>query len=301
MTEATQSSRRSEVAQLEPVQRPARNRTLQRFLRHRIAIVSLAVLTVITLVAIFAPVFARYDYGKIDLRAGGQSPSAAHWLGTDRVGRDIWSRTIYGGRVSLAVGVGATLLATAIGTILGALSGYYRGAIDNIIMRFTDTVMTFPSIVIMLTLATLLPRSLWAIVLIIGCLSWPLVARLVRGQFLSLRETEFVLAARCLGVSDRRIISRHIMPNAIAPLIALITFSVGAAILTEAGLSFLGLGVPPPTPSWGTMLESARNLEILKNLPWMWIPPAFMTVVTVLCVNFIGDGIRDAVDPRLVL
>jgi peptide/nickel transport system permease protein len=301
MTESTQNKGRSDIARLEDIPRPLGNQALKRFFRHRIAIVSLAALTMITAVAVFAPAFARYDYDKIDLRAGGQGPTAAHWLGTDRVGRDIWSRLIYGGQVSLAVGVGATLLSTTIGTVLGALSGYYRGLVDNIIMRFTDTVMTFPSIVIMLTLAALLPRSVWSIVLIIGCLSWPLVARLVRGQFLSIREAEFVLAARCLGIGDRRIIVRHIMPNAFAPLIALITFSVGAAILTEAGLSFLGLGVPPPTPSWGTMLESARNLDILKNLPWMWIPPAFMTVITVLCVNFIGDGIRDAIDPRLVL
>ncbi|MEQ8675432.1 MAG: ABC transporter permease [Aggregatilineales bacterium] len=281
--------------------RPAKNRTLKRFLKHRIAIVAVILLGLISLISLSAPIFARYEYDAIDLRAGGESPSSAHWLGTDRVGRDIWSRTLYGGRVSLAVGVGATVIATVIGTILGAISGFYRGWVDNVIMRITDTVMTFPSIVIMLTLAALLPRSLLNIVLIIGGLSWPSVARLVRAQFMSIRESEFVLAARCLGVRDRRIIINHILPNVFAPLVALITFSVGSAILTEAGLSFLGLGVPPPTPSWGNMLESARNLNILQTLPWMWIPPAVMTVLTVLCVNFIGDGIRDAIDPRLVI
>ena len=281
--------------------RPAQNRTLKRFLKHRIAIVAVIILGFITFISLLAPVFARYEYDQIDLRAGGESPSSEHWFGTDRVGRDIWSRTLYGGRVSLAVGVGATVIATVIGTILGAISGFYRGWVDNVIMRITDTVMTFPSIVIMLTLAALLPRSLLNIVLIIGGLSWPSVARLVRAQFMSIRESEFVLAARCLGVRDRRIIINHILPNVFAPLVALITFSVGSAILTEAGLSFLGLGVPPPTPSWGNMLESARNLNILQTLPWMWIPPAIMTVLTVLCVNFIGDGIRDAIDPRLVI
>lgn len=301
-TNKTYQRAESKVAQLdEPHVRPAKNRALKRFLRHRVAIIAVIVLSVISIIALFAPVFARYEYDKIDLRAGGAGPTADHWFGTDRVGRDIWSRTVYGGQVSLAVGVGATFISTTIGTILGAISGYYRGIVDNIIMRVTDTVMTFPSIVIMLTLAALLPRSLATIVFIIGGLSWPSVARLVRAQFMSVRESEFVLAARCLGVRDRGIIIRHIMPNVFAPLVALITFSVGAAILTEAGLSFLGLGVPPPTPSWGTMLESARNLDILKNLPWMWIPPAIMTVLTVLCVNFIGDGIRDAIDPRLVL
>lgn len=292
----------SEVARLEADEvRPSKNRALRRFLRHRLALAAVLVLTVITLLSLFAPVFTPYAYDQIDLRAAGVEPSAEHPLGTDRVGRDIWSRTLYGGRVSLAVGVGATVLATSIGVVLGAISGFFRGWVDGIIMRITDTVMTFPSIVIMLTLAALLPRSLWSIVLIIGGLSWPSVARLVRAQFMSIREQEFVLAARCIGAPDRRIIFRHILPNVLAPLVALITFSVGAAILTEAGLSFLGLGVPPPMPSWGNMLESARNLDILQNLPWMWIPPAVMTVLTVLCVNFIGDGIRDAIDPRLVL
>lgn len=302
MTEQTRTpTPESTVINLNHVVRPARNRTLKRFLKHRIAIAAVIVLGVIALVSVLAPVFERYAYDKIDLRAAAQPPSAEHWFGTDRIGRDIWSRTLNGGPVSLAVGLGATLIATLIGTVLGALSGFYRGWVDNIIMRITDTVMTFPSIVIMLTLAALLPRSVWAIVLIIGGLSWPAVARLVRAQFMSVRESEFVIAARCIGVQDRRIIMSHILPNVIAPLVALITFSIGSAILTEAGLSFLGLGVPPPTPSWGNMLESARNLDILQNLPWLWIPPAVMTVLTVLCVNFIGDGIRDAIDPRLVL
>lgn len=293
----------SQVAKLDEVkERPAdNNRALKRFLKHRIAIVTLILLILISFVSLSAPLFARYEYDEINLRDGGIGPTSEHWFGTDRVGRDIWSRTLYGGRVSLAVGVGATLIATSIGTVLGAISGYYRGWVDTFIMRLTDTVMAFPSIVIMLTLAALLPRSLWNIVLIIGGLSWPPVARLVRAQFMSVRESEFVQAARCLGASDRAIIFRHIMPNVFAPLVALITFSVGSAILTEAGLSFLGLGVPPPTPSWGNMLESARNLDILQNLPWIWIPPVVMTVLTVLCVNFIGDGIRDAIDPRLVL
>ncbi|MBK8137149.1 MAG: ABC transporter permease [Chloroflexi bacterium] len=292
---------RSDVAQLDPQHRPQKNRALRRFLRHRLAIIASFVLAVIASVSIFAPVFAPYPYDRIDLTVSGKPPTAQNLFGTDRVGRDILTRTLYGGQVSLLVGMGATAISTVIGTIVGALSGYYRGWVDIILMRITDTVMTFPSIVIMLTLAALLPRSVWNIVLIVGLLSWPGVARLVRAQFMSLREAEFVMAARCLGVPDRRIIALHIFPNVLAPLVALITFSVGGAILTEAGLSFLGLGVAPPTPSWGNMLEAARNLDILVNLTWTWIPPAAMTVLTVLCVNFIGDGIRDAIDPRLVL
>jgi peptide/nickel transport system permease protein len=259
------------------------------------------VLTLIVATALLAPVIAPFGYEKIDLRAAGTPPRAEHPFGTDRVGRDIFSRTLYGGQVSLMVGIGATVISTLVGTLIGALAGYYRGWVDSLLMRITDTVMTFPSIVIMLTLAALLPRSVWNIVFVIGLLSWPGAARLVRGQFLTVRENEYVTAARCLGIPSRRIIVFHILPNVVAPLIALVTFSVGSAILTEAGLSFLGLGVPPPMPSWGNMLESARNLDILINLPWMWLPPAAATVLTVLCVNFIGDGIRDAIDPRLVL
>lgn len=276
-------------------------RTIRRFMRHRVAVIATATLGVIVLLAIFAPAVERYSYEEMNLRARGVPPSAEHWFGTDRIGRDVWSRTIHGARISLAVGLGATAISTAIGMIIGALSGYYGRWVDMILMRLTDVVMTFPSIIIMLTLAALLPRSLLTIVLIIGGLSWPGVARVVRGQFLTFKEQEFVTAARALGVSNTRIILAHILPNVLAPLVALITFNVGAAILTEAGLSFLGLGVPPPAPSWGNMLEAARNLDILKNLPWMWIPPSIMTVLTVLCVNFIGDGMRDAIDPRMVL
>lgn len=276
-------------------------RTLRRFMRHRLAVIAVIVLCCIALMAIFANVIQRYPYEQIDLRGRSLSPNGQHWFGTDRVGRDVWSRTLHGARVSLAVGLGATALSTLIGTLIGAVSGYYGKTVDMLLMRITDVAMTFPSIVIMLTLAALLPRSLINIVLIIGGLSWPPVARLVRAQFLSFKEQDFVLAAHALGVPDRRIIFFHILPNVFAPLVAQITFGVGLAILTEAGLSFLGLGVPPPTPSWGNMLEAARNLDILQNLPWMWIPPAIMTVLTVLCVNFIGDGIRDAIDPRLVL
>lgn len=303
MTDAIQStSRTSASIMTTDVQLPRqKNRTLRRFMRHRPAIAAVVLLTLIVTVSIFAPVFAPYPYDQIDLAAAGQPPSSAHLLGTDRVGRDILSRTLYGGQISLLVGVGATAIAAIIGVIIGALSGHYRGKTDTILMRITDTFMTFPSIVIMLTLAALLPRSVWNLVLIIGLLSWPGVARLVRAQFLSLREADFVVACRCLGVPDRRIITLHIFPNVLAPLVALITFSIGAIILTEAGLSFLGLGVAPPIPSWGNMLEPARNLDILVNLTWTWIPPAMMIVLTVLCVNFIGDGIRDAIDPRLVL
>lgn len=276
-------------------------RTLRRFLRNRLAIVGVIGLVTMILLVVFAAQIERYPYEQMDLRAAKSPPSADHWFGTDRTGRDIWSRTIHGGRVSLSVAAAATLLSTVIGMTLGATAGYYGGKADWIISRFTDIVLTLPPIVIMLTLASFLPRSLLTLIVVIGGLSWPGTVRLVRGQFLSLREQEFVTAARCLGLSHRRIIFVHIMPNVIAPLVAMVSFTVGNAILTEAGLSFLGLGVAPPTPSWGNMLEAARNLQILRELPWMWIPPSIFTVLTVLFVNFIGDGLRDAADPTMVL
>ncbi len=285
----------------EPSARRDDKRILRRFLRNRPAVISLIVLIVIVVLTIGAPLFQRYGYQQIDLRARSIPPNSDHWLGTDRVGRDVWSRLLNGGQVSLIVGFGATLVSTIIGTILGSLSGYYRGWVDMVIMRFTDVFMTFPSIIIMLTLAAMLPRSVWTIVFIIGGLSWTGTARMVRSQVLSIRELDYILACRALGYTDKHIIVMHILPNLFGSLVALVTFAIGSAILTEAGLSFLGLGVPPPTPSWGNMLEAARNLDILRNVAWMWIPPAVMLVLTVLAVNFIGDGVRDAVDPRMVI
>lgn len=276
-------------------------RLLRRFLRNRPAVISVFVLVVIVAMAVLAPLIQRHPYDTMQLRARSQPPSAEHWLGTDRIGRDVWSRTVHGARVSLIVGFAATAIAVVIGTLLGALAGFFGGWVEQLIMRATDVLMTFPPIIIMLTLAAFAPRGLWVIVFIIGGLSWPGVARLVRGQFLALKEQEFVAAANALGVRPGRIMWTHILPNALPPLMAMISFGIGNAILTEAGLSFLGLGVPPPAPSWGTMLEAARNLDILRNLPWTWLPPAAMTVLTVLCVNFIGDGLRDAADARMVL
>ncbi len=276
-------------------------RLLRRFARNRAAVLSSVVLAVIVFGAVFAPNLQRFPYETMDLRARSTPPSAEHWLGTDRIGRDVWSRTLHGARISLIVGFASTAIACVIGVILGALAGYFGGWVETLVMRLTDVVMTFPPIIIMLTLASFVPRGLLSIVLIIGGLSWPGFARLIRGQILALKETEFVAAAQALGNPSPRIIARHILPNAFAPLLAMISFGVGNAILTEAGLSFLGLGVPPPAPSWGIMLEAARNLDVLRNLPWTWLPPAFMTVLTVLCVNFIGDGLRDSVDARTTL
>ena len=276
---------------------PARQ-AWRRFRRHPLAMSGLILLAIILALTLFAPLIERYPYEALNLKDKFQSPSLQHFLGTDRVGRDVWSRTLHGGRVSIAVGFSAAIVSTIIGVILGSLSGYYKGNVDMLIMRFTDVIMTFPRVVIILTVATFVGQNIINVILLIGIFSWPDVARLVRGQVLSVREEQYVLAARSLGTLDRGIILSHIMPGVVAPLLASLTFAVNGAILLEAGLSFLGVGIPLPTPSWGNMLETARSLDVLQDGPWMWLPPALMILLTVLSINFIGDGLRDAIDPK---
>lgn len=273
----------------------------QRFRRHPLAVGGLGIFTLILFLALFAPIIDHYPPNQLNLPDKFQAPSTAHWFGTDRVGRDIWSRTLHGGRISLAVGFSAALVSMTIGIVLGALAGFYGGLVDNIIMRFTDVVMTFPRVVIMLVVATFVGRNIVNVILLIGLFSWMGTARIVRGQVLSLREEQFVVAARSLGARNRTIIGSHVLPMVIAPLLATLTFAINGAILLEAGLSFLGVGVPPPTPSWGNMLEPARSLDILQDGPWMWIPPALFILFTILSINFIGDGLRDALDPKHIV
>ncbi len=273
----------------------------RRYKRHKLAMVATFVLITIAIICFGAPLFTKYDPLGMDLMVMNQAPSKEHIFGTDTLGRDIWTRTIYGGRVSLLVGLTAAALSTIIGVVLGAISGYFGKSVDMIIMRFTDVMMTFPPIIIMMTIAAIAGQGIANVILIIGGLRWPATTRLVRGQFLSLKNQEFILAARATGMPDWIIILRHSLPNVVAPLMARISFAVSNAILSEAGLSFLGLGIPLPTPTWGNMMEAARDLIILQNQPWMWIPPALFTLVTILCINFIGDGLRDAFDPQQIV
>ncbi len=273
----------------------------QRFKRHRLAMIGVILFSGIFAASLFAPLLDRYDPNKLNLRDKFQPPSAQHFLGTDRVGRDIWSRTLHGGRVSLTVGFSAAFVALSIGILIGALAGFYGGIVDTLLMRFTDVVMTFPQVVIILTVATFVGQGMLNVILLIGFFSWPPTARLVRGQYLSLREEQFVKAARSLGADDISIMFKHIMPSVIAPVLATLTFAINEAILLEAGLSFLGVGIPLPTASWGNMLEAARSLDVLQDGAWMWIPPALMILLNVLTINFIGDGLRDALDPKHII
>lgn len=274
------------------------HRLIRTFSQHRLALAGLAVITILGLVAIFAPLVATHDPYTVDLLAAGQPPSAEHWLGTDEVGRDVFSRLVYGSRVSLSVGLVAVTIATVIGITLGAISGYFGGLVDGVLQRLTDTVMCFPPLVVIIAAVSITGPSIWNVMLIIGLLTWTGTCRLVRGQFLSLREQAFVEAARSVGASDMRLIFRHVLPNSVAPVIVSATFGVAAAILTEAGLSFLGLGVQPPTASWGNLINLAQSATILQQMPWLWAPPGVLIAVAVLSINFIGDGLRDALDPR---
>jgi peptide/nickel transport system permease protein len=272
----------------------------QRFRRHRIAMVGAVILLVVTAGALAAPLVAANDPYRVDISAYRKGPAVGHPLGTDSSGRDVLSRLLYAGRVSLSVGLVAVSIYTLIGVILGAISGFYGGWLDSAVMRLADVVLSFPALILIITVVSVLGPSIYNVMLVIGLLGWPPIARIVRALFLSLREREFVMASRTLGVSNGRIIFRHMLPNALAPVIVAATFGMANAILLEAGLSFLGLGVQPPTPSWGNMLKDAQSLTVLESMPWLWIPAGTMIALTVLSINFIGDGLRDALDPYLV-
>lgn len=279
-----------------------RHRVLRRFLRHRLAVASLIFLTLVLLVAFpLASLVTPADPDRIDLRAIGKPPSSSHPLGTDMTGRDLFSRLVYGGRVSMAVGVVAVSIYITLGTLLGSVSGYYGGRVDALIMRFTEVVMAFPTLIILITIVAIIGPGLFNAMIAIGLIGWTGIARLVRGQILSLRETDYITAARAIGVHQGRVLVRHILPNVVAPIIVAATFGIAGAILTEAGLSFLGLGIKPPTPSWGNMINEAQQLNIIENKPWLWLAPGLMITLSVLAINFIGDGLRDALDPRMTL
>ena len=277
----------------------AGNQIWRRFRRHRLAMVGATILFVLTVGAVFAPLIAAHGPYSVDLSAYRLGPSLDHPLGTDSAGRDVFSRLLHAGRVSLSVGLVAVSIYTVIGVILGAIAGFYGGWLDSTIMRLADVFLSFPTLIIIITLASVLGPSIYNVMLAIGLLGWPPIARLLRAELLSLREREFIYGARTIGCSNPRLIFRHLLPNAMAPVIVAATFGIAYAILIEAGLSFLGLGVQPPTPSWGNMLTDAQSLTVLESMPWLWLPPGLLIALAVLSINFIGDGLRDALDPYL--
>ena len=270
---------------------------LRRFLRHKPAMTSSFVLLALIVVCFVVPVFVPEEAANVlDLDGMYKSPSLTHPFGTDAVGRDVLMRCIYGGKISLRIGILAALIAVSIGITVGAISGYNMGLIDNLLMRFTEALMSIPTLFILIVLGRILGPSIAITTIIIGALAWMDTARIVRAEILSLKEQDFVLAARATGIPPRRILVRHLLPNVVAPIMVAATLRVGQSIIWEASLSFLGLGVQPPTATWGNMLSRAQGH--LQDAPWIAFFPGLMILITVLCVNFIGDGLRDAMDPH---
>ena len=265
----------------------------------RLSIIGIIIVAILVIVALFAPWIATYDVGATNLSMRYLPPSAAHWFGTDSTGRDIFSRVVFGARISLQVGIIVVFVSAVIGTLLGAIAGYYGGWVDRVVSGYVFNVfLAFPGLLLAIAMVAFLGAGLNKLILALCIIGWVGYARLIRGQVLKVREYDFVQAARALGASDARILLVHILPNAIQPLIVQASLGMAGAVLSEAALSFLGLGVPPPAPSWGTMIEEARDLSTLQAAPHALIFPGIAIALTVLAFNFIGDGLREHLDPR---
>ncbi|ABK99621.1 oligopeptide ABC transporter permease [Pelobacter propionicus] len=269
----------------------------QRLKRNRLALAGGCVVLLLFVVSLLAPLIVPSDPNAIDAWHVLSPPSWQHWFGTDELGRDVLSRMIYGSRISLKVGFVAVGIAVSIGTLVGLVSGYYRGLVDSCLMRMVDIMLCFPAFFLILAVITFLEPSIWYIMMVIGLTGWMGVARMVRAETLSIREMDYITAARCIGCSDLRIIFRHILPNTLSPVLVSATLGVAGAILTESALSFLGIGVQPPTPSWGNILTSGK--DYIEFAWWLSFFPGLAILVTVLAYNLLGEGIRDAFDPRV--
>jgi peptide/nickel transport system permease protein len=274
-------------------------RVRRRFMRHKPAVLGVVILAILILGAIFASVASLgVDPYIADFAAINKPPAEGHILGTDGIGRDIWARLVYGARISLTIGLVVVGINTLIAVVIGGISGYFGGIVDTLLQRFTEAVMLFPEFILIITVTSFLKPSIYNVMIVLGIFGWPATSRVVRSMFLSIRETDYVLAAQASGVRWPRLVFRHILPGTLAPLIVAGTLGLVGAIMTESTLSFLGLGVQEPTPSWGSMLQNSMQLPVLRGMWWRWIPPAALIAITALAVNFIGDGLRDAADPH---
>lgn len=277
---------------------------VRKFKKNKIAVAGLIIFIVMILSALLAPFLTPYSPYEMDYSKINQPPSSEHLLGTDEVGRDYLTRILYGGRVSMKVGLFAVIIEIIIGALVGGLAGYYGGWVDNLLMRLVEIFMSFPFLPLAITISAVIgtkvepQQRMYIVMMIIGLLSWPGLARMIRGQILSLREQEFVQAAKALGIRDRKIILRHLIPNTVGYIIVSATLGMAGAIMSESGLSFLGLGVTPPTPTWGNLIQNAREAYILRNRVWLWLPPGVCIFLAVMSINLFGDGLRDAIDPK---
>lgn len=306
MSEATNAVQTKQSAKVEGQFRIV----MRRLKRDRKAMISLYVLLAIILSCIFVPLLSPYGYYSNDLDGSKQPPNAEHWLGTDEMGRDVFMRLFYGGTISLGIALSVVLIEVIIGIIMGSVAGFYGKWVDNLIMRLTEVFMCFPFLILCITIIAVFsdkrpawaPKEGWSImlmVIVLSLLGWPSIARIVRGQILSLRELEFMEACEALGISDRRRIFKHLLPNVMSSVIVFVTLGMANVILTETAISFLGLGVAPPTPTWGGLIQSARDTYNISNRWWYWIPPGVMIFASVMCFNLLGDGLRDALDPKM--
>ncbi|GGE85770.1 oligopeptide ABC transporter permease [Priestia taiwanensis] len=273
--------------------------------KNKFAMAGLIFLAFMFIFCFIGPFFSPYASGATNVAKMHQPPSSTHWLGTDQLGRDVLTRLMLAGRISLTVGLVSMVLSIFLGTVLGAIAGYYRGIVDSIIMRLADILMSIPGLPLLIILGAILAEwkispdyRIYVVMLMLSVIGWPGLARLVRGQILGLREKDFMQAAEVLGLRDRRKIFHHLIPNVVPILIVVATLSVGGAILTESVLSYLGLGVIPPTPSWGNMMTAANSLMDFERRPWLWIPPGTAIFLTVISINMVGDGLRDVLDPK---
>lgn len=273
------------------------NRSLRKFLKNRLAIIGVVLFAVILLASVFAPLLTSYDPLGVDMSSVLEAPSREHILGTDKIGRDIFSRVLYGGRISILVGLGSALGAAFIGVLLGAYAGYKGGKIDKLILRISEIFMSFPQIVLVLLLVTILGQSLTNLLIIFILTGWGSVYRMTRARMLSIREEEYVQALRAFGLNDFLVAYKHMLPNAIGPILVNITLSTAMFILEEAALSFLGLGVPLEIATWGNILNAAQDQSVLLNNWWIWLPVGVIISLFVMAVNFMGDGLRDSTDP----
>lgn len=271
----------------------------RRFKKNKLAVFSFWLLLIIVLACVLVPVFSPYEMYSTDTTNQKAAPSASHWLGTDDLGRDFFTRLFYGGRISLGIALVVTLIECIIGVVLGALAGFYGGLVDGVIMRICDILLSFPQLMICITVVALFGNSIPVLIIVLVLLNWPSIARIVRGQILTLREMEYMEACEALGISDFSRIFKHLFPNVLAYVIVYATLGMASVILVETSLSFIGLGVTMPTPTWGNLIQAARNITIISTRWWYWIPSGVCIFLSVMCFNIIGDGMRDAIDPKM--
>lgn len=270
-----------------------------RLYQNKRAMISLYVLLFVVLACVVVPMISPFKMESTNMMERELQPSSQHWFGTDKVGRDLFTRLFYAGRISLGIALAVTFIQCVIGVLLGSLSGFYGGLVDALIMRLCEIFLSFPFLMICITIAAVFGNSIPVLIFTLALLSWPSIARIVRGQILTLREMEYMEACEALGISDARRIFKHLLPNVLAYVIVYATLGMANVILTETALSFLGLGVSPPTPTWGNLIQEARDLMNLRNRWWYWIPPGIAIFVSVMCFNLLGDGLRDAIDPKM--